>query len=104
MRITDKQYDVLIKMFGDNEHHRHCDYCGRRIFSHDRLMPWRAHYCSIECKEDAAIKRRKEKRAEGRKGIKCLNCGKIFTPARNDAKYCSPACKQEAYRIRAAKQ
>lgn len=28
----------------------------------------------------------------------CLVCGKRFTPKRKDARYCSPACKQKAWR------
>lgn len=32
----------------------------------------------------------------------CEGCGESFTPARSDAKYCSPACKQKAYRARMA--
>lgn len=30
--------------------------------------------------------------------IICKGCGKIFTPRRSDAVYCSNACRQRAYR------
>jgi hypothetical protein len=30
----------------------------------------------------------------------CWNCGRKFVPTRSDARYCSPACRQAAYRRR----
>lgn len=30
----------------------------------------------------------------------CAACGSTFTPSRADARYCSPACRQRAYRAR----
>jgi hypothetical protein len=33
-------------------------------------------------------------------GARCGSCGEGFTPARPDARYCSAACKQRAYRRR----
>ena len=32
----------------------------------------------------------------------CETCGREFTPRRNDARYCSAACRQKAYRHRNA--
>jgi hypothetical protein len=34
--------------------------------------------------------------------MKCalVECGREFTPARSDARYCSDGCKQRAYRLR----
>ena len=32
----------------------------------------------------------------------CETCGREFTARRNDARYCSPACRQKAYRDRHA--
>jgi len=32
----------------------------------------------------------------------CETCGREFTARRNDARYCSPACRQNAYRHRNA--
>jgi hypothetical protein len=32
----------------------------------------------------------------------CETCGAEFTPSRNDARYCSSACRQKAYRSRNA--
>ena len=41
-----------------------------------------------------------KKRLEKRKNTECQQCGDTFTPDRSDAKYCSAACKQRAYRQR----
>jgi hypothetical protein len=38
-------------------------------------------------------------RREKRVDLTCA-CGKTFTPARTDARYCSNACRQRAYRGR----
>jgi hypothetical protein len=48
-------------------------------------------YCSKECRDApvAVLKR-------------CESCGKRFTPTRSDAKTCSSACRQRAYRARRA--
>ena len=44
---------------------------------------------------------RRELRREKRNSLTCA-CGKTFTPARADARYCSDACRQRAYRMRYA--
>lgn len=38
--------------------------------------------------------------------IECVQCGQLFEPAKNGpaGKYCSPACKQAAYRERNSKR
>jgi hypothetical protein len=35
-----------------------------------------------------------------RQGMTCKQCGKAFMAPRNDARFCSSACRQRAYRIR----
>jgi hypothetical protein len=40
-------------------------------------------------------------RREKRNSLTCA-CGKTFTPVRADARYCSDACRQRAYRMRYA--
>jgi len=42
---------------------------------------------------------RRELRREKRNSLTCV-CGKTFTPVRADARYCSNACRQRAYRMR----
>ena len=44
--------------------------------------------------------RQREWRRQGRAGRDCESCGDTFTPPRSDARYCSPACRQKAYRER----
>ncbi len=38
----------------------------------------------------------------GCRGTGCQSCGASFTPERIDTRYCSPACRQKAYRKRRA--
>lgn len=53
-----------------------------------------------ECKRERKYRAAREKRREERTDLKCQECGDTFTPDRSDAKYCSAACKQRAYRKR----
>jgi hypothetical protein len=68
-----------------------------------------AVYCSIRCRNDAAIEKRrqlmKHKRkalvnAEGKYRFCCdgPNCDTTFSSTRNDAIYCSSKCRQASYR------
>jgi len=34
----------------------------------------------------------------------CVECAKSFVPARSDARFCSSACRQKAYRARKGRQ
>ena len=68
-----------------------CDYCGRYIVGAAK------RYCSDRCRNDAYMERRRQ-RHEAKLRKSCAVCGKAFTAKRADAKYCSPACKQSAYR------
>ena len=54
--------------------------------------------CSLRCTEVAARDRRQASRTEKA----CLVCGESFTPKRQDGRYCSNACRQDAYRQRKA--
>lgn len=65
----------------------------------------RHHFCSEACKRKQASQRyaaiARQRRAEARgPSRQCAVCGEPFEPARADARYCSPACKQKAYRVR----
>jgi hypothetical protein len=76
-----------------------CEVCGRRV----KPPRWirrrdggKVFYCSEECAGGAdAIARRIEPTPRA-----CAVCGETFTPARSDARYCSGACRQDAYRKR----
>ena len=56
--------------------------------------------CSIEC----LYRFRKDERARWAVKPKrlCETCGTAYRPKRADARYCSPACRQKAYRRRVA--
>jgi hypothetical protein len=51
--------------------------------------------CSDHCAKQARNARRRKS-----KPTTCAGCGETFVPKRSDAKFCSAACKQRAYRQR----
>lgn len=88
-----------------------CEACGRPVLAlhpafkqtppmySDRSPP--AVVCDDRCRHEAQLARQRERRAAERR-TDCAECGETFTPARSDAKYCSGACRQRAYRKRKA--
>lgn len=87
-----------------------CDVCGAQFYSR-----WGAQsYCSDACYELDREKRRKEtikrstqRRKERRDAVRaqlpdstCAYCQQPFRPLRSNAKFCSDACRQKAYRER----
>jgi hypothetical protein len=76
-----------------------CGGCGQRM----RLSQWpyphwgvsRCRSCSDRCAQRA---RRRQRRAELR--AVCAVCNETFSPRRADARFCSDACRQKAYRQR----
>jgi hypothetical protein len=87
-----------------------CASCGRTcILDRDRKKfkkSWLKHYgerrtfCSQRCRVRHNNQKRSERLEEKRAGTECQECGDTSTPDRSDAKYCSAACKQRAYRKR----
>jgi hypothetical protein len=75
----------------------YCERCGRAIVFVTLTKysgPYqRIAYCSEACREAKVYAPEKV----------CEVCGTAFTPNRRDAKTCSVACKQKAYRQRKAK-
>jgi endogenous inhibitor of DNA gyrase (YacG/DUF329 family) len=60
-------------------------------------------YCSRECQQADRNERRREQRHDRKpisKPIKCARCGKRVPPERSTRRYCSDACRQQAYRQR----
>ena len=53
------------------------------------------------CAMESENARRREERRVARAGRVCPVCGVAFDPPRSDARYCSAACRQRAYRRRA---
>lgn len=94
-----------------------CLGCGRLV-SHPKHAAWRAladwvHYqqpdlaprvfCGGDCKRRVLAVEAKSCRltaAAERGPVRCATCAGEFTPARHDARYCSSACRQKAYRER----
>jgi hypothetical protein len=77
---------------------RPCLGCGRPMYQ-DQERAVLGVYCSRRCRWESANRQLGERRAAARPR-QCTVCGKDFTPPRNDARTCSPACRQRAYRAR----
>ena len=77
-----------------------CEGCRRPV--HD--LEWRPRascFCSERCAAVARAARARHERRLARSSRSCERCGQTFEPKRADAKFCSVACKQAAYRRRA---
>jgi hypothetical protein len=81
---------------------KECEGCGRPVYEH-RKQPRRKVrvFCCENCAEKLARESLIQARANRvRSERQCDECGETFTPDRSDAKFCSVACKQKAYRKR----
>jgi hypothetical protein len=58
-------------------------------------------FCSDRCRRSTFAQERAQARAE-REPIDCRACGERLDARRRDARFCSPACRQRAYRLRVA--
>ena len=76
-----------------------CEGCGRHVHDERRWPPRKHVLCCEACKPKAEAARARDARAKKRKGKTCLLCEKSFTPSRDDALFCSNACRQRAYRM-----
>jgi hypothetical protein len=56
-------------------------------------------YCCADHRDEQVNAARRAARAR-RRQTACSTCGTEFTPPRADGRYCSPACRQKAYRTR----
>ncbi len=56
-------------------------------------------WCSPRCNQDALNERRRERREAARQKV-CERCGEHFRATRRDARFCSPGCRQAAFRRR----
>lgn len=77
-----------------------CDQCGRPVhWSGRRRFPM--HFvCSWGCQRRAWWGKSRYVPRPAPKGRACADCGKRFYPKRTDARFCSAACRQRAYRER----
>jgi hypothetical protein len=94
-----------------------CEGCGRCVMDHIHNRPryrrlghnWYATgkyeaaqvrvVCCERCRRAVSARERSEKRAE-REPIDCSVCGERVDTRRRDTRYCSGACRQQAYRAR----
>ncbi len=74
-----------------------CEHCDRPVF-HDQARDVPRHVvCSLQCR--VILFNRLSRRGAANPRV-CEACGEEFQPKRFDARYCSPACRQKAYRER----
>ena len=82
-----------------------CEECGRPVVF-GLMRRHRRFFCSRCCANKHNVRphnaRRAERRAAAREGLTCAVCDTTFNPSRSDARYCSAACRQRAYRLRKA--
>jgi hypothetical protein len=79
-----------------------CDTCGRAVSAVEGAGQYyrRLHlFCGDRCRSWYYSRLRSERAARTREKV-CEVCDEPFTATRRDAKTCSPACKQKAYRQR----
>src|SRR6516225_6846285 len=80
-----------------------CDSCERPVVNLARLARrYRRSIiaCSPACLKKIENARYRAKRYEHPTRRPCATCGQPFRPKRSDGLYCSPRCKQRAYRRR----
>jgi hypothetical protein len=76
-----------------------CEGCGRVV--HNLCRDHRARaFCCRRCEAKVRSAEARDRRREARPPRPCEVCGETFEPTRTDAHYCSPACRQRAYRAR----
>ena len=77
-----------------------CRGCGRPII-YDKVRKVPRHgSCSLACRRTVYTIQPRKSRARQRPQAICQTCSQPFMPKRSDAGYCSPACRQLAYRQR----
>lgn len=81
---------------GEHEIPTECYSCHRRLV----VGGYRANQRWVACSTRCLAALRREDRRDKRSTTTCSTCGETFTPARADARYCSSACRQRAYRQR----
>jgi hypothetical protein len=75
-----------------------CETCERPMLI-DAGWMWGRIFCCGRCRRTAANARARERRRLGRIRL-CEQCGEWFQGSRRDARFCSGACRQAAYRER----
>lgn len=80
-----------------------CQTCSRPVLNQVTRRVRRHTFCSDTCEKEYHIQRQAaERRRKADLEKRCPVCEEDFTAGRSDARYCSNACKQRAYRRRKA--
>jgi hypothetical protein len=79
-----------------------CENCGRPVHQQDGQRWHLRTFCCSTCERAVRVTAAREQRSDARGTRKCKTCGETFEPTRTDARYCTPACRQRAYRGRKA--
>src|SRR5208337_632246 len=80
-----------------------CHNCGRPVaITFKRRKPPKHLACGEKCRITLYNRNALARRRKVPQPATCEGCGSKFTPKRRDAKWCSTACKQHAYRVRAS--
>jgi len=79
-----------------------CENCGRSVHQEYNRRFYRHTFCCEVCVRAFFATAARLRRAEERDPRPCAQCGETFEPTRKDARFCSGACKQLAYRKRQA--
>jgi DNA-directed RNA polymerase subunit RPC12/RpoP len=78
-----------------------CKDCGQRLrFATNRTIHVYGTSKLLTVCSNRCAQRERRRRNRSRSMIVCTGCGKAFLPKRRDAKFCSNACRQRAYRLR----
>lgn len=79
---------------------RRCKNCGKEFYT----LCYFRKYCHLsDCRSIASKKRNEQRKLEHFSKHTCSVCSGSFVSKRNDAKFCSNACRQKAYRSKASK-
>ena len=79
---------------------RKCKNCGKEFYT----ICYFRKYCHLsDCRSIASKKRNEQRKLEHFSEHTCSVCSGSFVSKRNDAKFCSNACRQKAYRSKASK-
>ena len=79
---------------------RKCKNCGKEFYT----LCYFRKYCHLsDCRSIASKKRNEQRKLEHFSEHTCSVCSGSFVSKRNDAKFCSNACRQKAYRSKASK-
>ncbi len=76
-----------------------CAACGRMVVrASDPLLK------RVTCSQSCSVSLTRSRNGNNGSGNPCETCGEAITTGRADSRYCSPACRQKAYRERQAAQ